>query len=402
MIPNPKKALCLISATALATTGCANINQTGRISKNGQITQETTIQMEKNAADQYFQELSGTSFVTLGTVIPGMKTIEKNGKSYYSLEEKVDTTIAKLYDQKMGGEKVIESMISSGDVVYDTTETCLNLDTANTLSQLATDEEMAIVYDALIRQSTMNMTVTFPYKVRKTNGTLSEDGYTVTFGDAQCKSGRQYAYTEKDYTLSGIKEGGVSSGNKLSFPQGISVREGAKSLASGAVLSDGSHLLTASKGDVQKSIYTIVDTKGPVFEHIKNKKYYKYNIYADVSDATTSVVSLTVDKKKVQNPNTLHVTKNGKHTVIAKDVAGNTSKCTFFLDKKKPAVKGVKNGKIYRKAVKIVCKDNMKMKFVKVNGKKKKKSFKLKKKGKYTIVARDQAGNQTKVKIKIK
>ena len=42
------------------------------------------------------------------------------------------------------------------------------------------------------------------------------------------------------------------------------------------------------------------------------------------------------------------------------------------------------------------------MKFVKVNGKKKKKSFKLKKKGKYTIVARDQAGNQTKVKIKIK
>lgn len=211
----------------------------------------------------------------------------------------------------------------------------------------------------------MNMTVTFPYKIMKTNGTLSADGYTVTFGDAQCKSGRQYAYTEKDYTLSGIKEGGISSGNQVSFPREISVKEGAKALESGSKLSDGSHLLTASKGDVQKTIYTIVDTKGPIFRRIKNKKYYNRNIYVDVSDATTSVTSLT-------------------------------------LDKKKPTVRGIKNGKTNRKAVKITCRDNMKLKSVKANGTNKKNTFKIKKKGNYTIVAKDQAGNQTKVKIKIK
>lgn len=403
MLSKSKKLLCLIGATALATTGCASISQTGSISKNGQITQETTIQAEKTATDQFFQELSRTSFITLGMVQPGVKTIEKDGKSYYSIEEKVDTTIAKMYDQKLDGEKIIESMIASGGAVYDTAETCLNLDTATILNELTKDQEVATNFDALLKQVTMNMTITFPYKVTKTNGTLSGDGYTVTFGDAQCKSGRQYAYTEKDYTLSGIKEGGISSGNQVSFSRDISVREGTKTLASGSKLSDGSHLLTANKGDVQKTIYTIIDTKGPVFQGIKNKKYYNQNIYTGVSDATTSVASLTLDKKnQTEDPTLLQVTKNGKHTAIAKDLAGNTSKITFYLDKKKPTVKGIKHGKTYKKAVKITCKDNMKLKSVKVNGKKKKNTFKIKKKGSYTIVAKDQAGNQTKVKIKIK
>lgn len=44
MLSKSKRALCLIGITALVTTGCASINQTGRISKNGQITQEITIQ----------------------------------------------------------------------------------------------------------------------------------------------------------------------------------------------------------------------------------------------------------------------------------------------------------------------------------------------------------------------
>ena len=122
-----------------------------------------------------------------------------------------------------------------------------------------------------------------------------------------------------------------------------------------------------------------------------------------MSDKTTSVVSVTLDKKKSDNPNYVpDATKNGKHTVVAKDVAGNTSKCTFYLDKKKPTVKGAKNGRTYYKSVKIKCRDNMKLKSVKVNGKKKKASFTLKKKGKYTIVAQDKAGNKKKVKFKIK
>ena len=83
-----KKALCLLSATALITTGCADVSQTGSISKNGQVLQETKILAEKTAADQYFQEFTGTSFITLNTVLPGLETIQKDGKTFYSFEKK--------------------------------------------------------------------------------------------------------------------------------------------------------------------------------------------------------------------------------------------------------------------------------------------------------------------------
>lgn len=401
MYSKTKKAICLLGVTALITTGCADITQTNSISKNGALKTETTILAEKTATDEYFQDIVGTSFVTLNTVLPGVETVEQNGKTYYSFKDTEDTTIRGLYNQKVDDEKIIEESIANSGIIYNCTETCLNLNGKSLLTQIASDKESSDAYNALLKEMTMTYTITFPYKVTKTNGALSEDGYTVTFNDTQCKNNSIYAYTEKNYSLSGITEGGISPKNKLTFAKDISVKEGTKTIANGTALSDGSHLLTTKKGDVQKTIYTIVDTKAPVFYGIKNKKYYKYAVYSSVSDKTTSVLSITVDKKKYDDT-FISISKNGKHTVVAKDMAGNTAKCTFYIDKKKPTVKGVKNGKTYKKSVKVKCKDNMKLKSVKVNGKKKKTSFTLKKKGKYTIVAQDKAGNKTKVKIKIK
>lgn len=395
-----KKALCLLGVTALITTGCADISETDSISKNGSVKTETKILAEKNATDEYFQDIIGTSFVTVKTVLPGVETIQKNGKNYYSFEDKKDTTIQQMYNQKIDGDKIIQDSIASSGIIYDYTETCLNVNGKTQINQILSDKEDGAAYSSLLKQLTVNQTITFPYKVKKTNGTLSNDGYTVTFNDAQCKSGQLYAYTEMDFSLSGITEGGISPKNRLTFTKDITVKEGTKNIANNATLSDGSHMLTAKKGEVQKSIYTIVDTKGPVFDGIKNKKYYK-SVFALASDKTTSIQSITVDKKDNKD-SYIFVTKTGKHTVIAKDLAGNTSKCTFYVDRKKPSIKGAKNGKTYRKAVKIKCKDNMKLKSVKVNGKKKKTSFKLKKKGKYTIIAQDKAGNKTKIKIRIK
>lgn len=401
MYSKTKKAVCLLGVTALITTGCADISLTGSISKNGALKTETTILAEKTATDEYFQEMVGTSFVKLNTVLPGVETIEQNGKTYYSFKDTENTTIQGLYNQKVDGEKIIEESIATSGITYNCSETCLNMNGKALSTQIASDKEMSEAYNAMLKEMTMNYTITFPYKVTKTNGTLSEDGYTVTFNDTQCKSNNIYAYTEKNYSLSGITEGGISSKNKLTFAKDISVKEGTKTIANGATLSDGTHLLVTKRGDVQKTIYTIVDTKAPVFYYIKNKKYYKTSVFGTATDKTTAVSSITIDKKK-SSDSYISVSKNGKHTVVAKDLAGNTAKCIFYIDKKKPAVKGVKNGKTYKKSVKVKCKDNMKLKSVKVNGKKKKASFTLKKKGKYTIIAQDKAGNKTKVKIKIK
>lgn len=76
-------------------------------------------------------------------------------------------------------------------------------------------------------------------------------------------------------------------------------------------------------------------------------------------------------------------------------------------DKKKPTVKGVKNGKTYKKTVKIKVSDASGIKKVTLNGKKMKvskfkKGYKIKKKGKYTLKVWDKANNKRTVKFRIK
>ena len=84
------------------------------------------------------------------------------------------------------------------------------------------------------------------------------------------------------------------------------------------------------------------------------------------------------------------------------------------VDKTKPTVKGVKNGKTYKKKAVIYVKDANGIKQVKVGSKKIKLTkvkkgkykgyykFTVTKKGKNTIKVYDKAGNVRTVKIKIK
>ena len=71
-------------------------------------------------------------------------------------------------------------------------------------------------------------------------------------------------------------------------------------------------------------------------------------------------------------------------------------------DTKKPTVKGVKNKKTYKKAVKIKFSDVSGIKKATLNGKKIKSGKKVKKKGKYTLIIIDKAGNKIKIKFRIK
>lgn len=92
----------------------------------------------------------------------------------------------------------------------------------------------------------------------------------------------------------------------------------------------------------------------------------------------------------------------GKHTIKVFDFAGNTTtiKCTY--DTKKPTVKGVSNGKTYKKARTITFSDTYGIKSAKLNGKTIKTKKKVSKKGSYTLKVTDKAGNVKTVKFKIK
>lgn len=97
--------------------------------------------------------------------------------------------------------------------------------------------------------------------------------------------------------------------------------------------------------------------------------------------------------------------KDGKYTFTATDASGNQSSIRVTLDQTKPAIKGVKNNKTYKKKVTLKFKDKNGIKKITINGKAIKKSTKsktLRKRGSYTVKVTDKAGNQNKVKFKIK
>lgn len=119
--------------------------------------------------------------------------------------------------------------------------------------------------------------------------------------------------------------------------------------------------------------------------------------------AFSGTTSATYKGKKVKSGTKFK--KHGQHTLILKAASGEQRTVTFFVDKKKPVVKGVKNKKTYKKAKYFTVLDNDSgVASVKINGKKQKlnkSSYALVKKGTYHIVVKDKVGNKTKVKVKI-
>ena len=73
----------------------------------------------------------------------------------------------------------------------------------------------------------------------------------------------------------------------------------------------------------------------------------------------------------------------------------------FYVDSKKPVVKGVKNKAVYTKPVKIQFSDNISVKAATLNGKKVKNGCKVSKNGTYRLVVTDRAGNKKIVRFTI-
>ena len=105
-------------------------------------------------------------------------------------------------------------------------------------------------------------------------------------------------------------------------------------------------------------------------------------------------------------------TKSGKYTINVYNNAGTKFTTSFIIDKVKPVVKvnnkKVKSSKKIKGTAKLKFSDTLSgIKSVKV-GKKKlakskfKKTYTIKKKGKYKVVVTDKAGNKTTVKVTVK
>lgn len=207
------------------------------------------------------------------------------------------------------------------------------------------DASLGISPEEMKAMLQMNYTITFPYEVKHTNGKVQADKKTVVwdsdqlYANANCWAVFQESLLDK--TIPAPKLAGV-----------------------------------------------------------KNNGYYKKNVTVKAS-SDTIIDTLSVNGRAV-GANNCDISREGKNVVICTDVNGNASKITFVIDKTKPVVKGVANGKTYKSAKTIKFSDKYGVKSATLNGKKISTGKKVSKKGSYKLVVKDKAGNQNVVKFKIK
>lgn len=285
----------------------------------------------------------------------------EDGKRYYVVETKTETMTLEELEKE--------------DSIYLTEDMCV---------YEAGDEEESSDVDMSDMGMYLQLSVTFTSKIASTNGRLSDDGKTVIFdSEKNGKDARWYAYTEKgtalvenDHTPPKMK--GAKSGKyyrympaSLEFVDDVKVAE------------------IRLNGKVVKSyIASYV---------VKSNKRQQYSIWRAMDGS--------------------YPEKQGKNTFTVTDLNGNVAKYSFYIDRKAPVVKGVKNNKSYKKKAVLYVKDKCKLSKITINGKKKKMTDKqLVKKGKYKgyykytvkkkgtnrIVVKDKAGNKKTVKIRIR
>jgi len=289
-----------------------------------------------------------------------LKTLE-DGKQYYVVPQKTETK---------SSDKVKEE-----DGIFITEDMCVYETAGGSSSNGATSLDEIDLY--------LELSVTLGSQIVDTNGKLSEDGKTVTFDSTTNKGDvLWYAYTQSgkdkitaDTTAPKVK--GLKNGKyykkvpaSIEFVDDILVAE-----------------VKLNGHDVWPTTLTSYDDKGKV---TKATQWYKKN----------------GDK----------ATKQGKNVFTVKDLNGNKATYTFYLDIKKPLVKGVKENQTYKKKVTLYVKDACKLSKITINGKKQKMTSKqLVKKGKYKgyykytvkkvgnnkVIATDKAGNKKTIKFKI-
>ena len=173
---------------------------------------------------------------------------------------------------------------------------------------------------------------------------------------------------------------------------------------------EATYRLTAyDKAGHKTVVWVAIDKTSPVITGVENNKYYKTDVEVTVSDKfLTKVLVNNIEQDGIVLTGTNNegkslvktFTEEGTYTIVATDKVGNQTTVTFTIDKTKPIITGVENGKYYNYDVTPVIEDaNFKNATLKLNGthiKSYRVGDTLTQEGTYTLVATDLAMNKTK------
>lgn len=137
-------------------------------------------------------------------------------------------------------------------------------------------------------------------------------------------------------------------------------------------------------------------SKDAVISYAKGKQTWLYSSNSTKLDP--GVTSFTVNANDVYTVKVLAPSE----VAFDKELELYSYPRVKLIDTKRPTVTGVKNKKVYKKAVTIKFKDaGSGIKSAKLNGKTIKTGKKVKKVGKYKLVVTDKAGNKTTISFRI-
>lgn len=348
-----KRVLAGLLAVVLVfcLTGCMEIRLEDKISKNGTYTELMVVYLDREAVVDYLKKSLGEEYVDYFNDLmeeQGLSLRTVDGKEYFVSKPQTErSNIVK--SSKNNQTRSVKGSIQIWETgVHIDLKALLgdatgSLDSLDSLPADDVDDQMVKEeYEKMLASSYVVYTISFDYDIVKTD-----------------------------------KNGTINKNNPKQASWKISL--------------DPAKTMPVIEAYCKSDIKVSGVVQGATYKKAKKVKFQ-------------GAASATYKGKKVKSGTTFK--KHGQHTLILKAASGEQRTVTFFIDKKKPVVRGVKNKKTYKKSKYIYIDDeDSGIASIKINGKKKNpedSGFTIKKKGTNTIVVKDKVGNTTKIKVKIK
>lgn len=347
--------LFVLILTALLLTGCSQSIEIG-FQKNGSGQYEETAVIDKNLWDAAAAKMTDDEMILsyFHTLYPQAEVT--------ITEETIHGTISKVFHFKMNFKDLaeVQQIISKNELqsvcfqpnYFTKSKIYMPLEEeaeqtdglSDELEQLlsSSDEKTADMLTSGFKNMDASMTISFPYAIADTNGTIQEDGQTVVWNTKQMQKERLYAlFHTSEMSAAPVYKGAVNGG----------------------VYNTGVNIIIESENLLR---------------------------------------SVTINGESTESEH-LFLSTEDVYRISAADINGNTSTLRFRIDKTKPAIKGVADGKTYKTVRTIHFSDaGSGIKNAVLNGQTIQTGKKVSKKGTYTLNVTDKAGNRKVITFKIK
>lgn len=422
---------CFLAVCLFLMTGCATIGMDITVKENGSGKMQSTVRLNKAEYIEYLQSAhtdlgmeSDAEDIINNELEQGIYTEELiDGVPYFvmaSSDEAAEFDSISIFYTQIGLDSSYE-LTETSFLVKGSTLTQRELKDSEYIDPGLSEEEIK----KYLGSSYLELSVAFDYPVKETNGTIDADNPNKVSWKYPLNSNvdKIYAYCDSSISFSGVTQGTVNREPvTLHFEgaeQAVSI-DGQEVENDTTFSVDGTYCILLKNGKEQKTVYFAIDRTAPELQddsgnEVKLSGYQKKEQIIYLFD-NGGILSADLDGKTVLECNLLDngeflyyvmlsptSLSDGKHTLVISDLYGNENTLIFKTDKTAPIVKGVKHKKTYTKAVTVKFSDNVSgIKKATLNGKSIKSGKKVEKVGTYTLIVKDKAGNQTKVKFTIK